>query len=234
MSFPGFNSPGDRRRRLSDIQSVVHSLRADLSDAPDLTDSILARVDEHRPFTDRRTRGLMLVGRLGAAAAVALVVLGVTLAYRYAPSATGWAGAPEPRPLSNVVEIAQTSASSGYQTFLTTFQAINAPAAPVQFRVAAPELAAKPGVPFVCALVVPVNRLGKVTVVCVARPARPGAPSPAVVTAMCLRPILSDRAYEQVLTYAAAARPPARSPALIDDFLPPLPGRADDAVALPR
>ncbi len=74
-----------RRDRLNDLHRINDALRSAAPDAPDLSASILARVDAERGFVCRRGRALVWAGRAGAAATVALVALGLALAYRANP-----------------------------------------------------------------------------------------------------------------------------------------------------
>lgn len=238
MSFgSGHNSFGDareRRKRLTDIHSVMESLRSDLVEAPDLSASILAKVGEERPFTNRGTRRLMAASRLGLLACAGVFAAAGCLVYRYAPGVTGWASVSQPQPFTTVVDMAQESASEGMQTFRSTVQAMSSPAIAVQYRVGFPEIAGKPGVPATTgwtgtARVVPINRFGKATMFCTARvcttegnagtvrtdvaqvptvaspTSRPAPPAANPMAAM-LRPILPERAYGRVMTLASRAQ----------------------------
>lgn len=74
----------DRRDRLSDLHRINDALRS-AAPVPDLSSSILARVDAERAFVCRRGRALVWAGRGVAAGVVALVALGLALAYRANP-----------------------------------------------------------------------------------------------------------------------------------------------------
>lgn len=74
----------NRRDRLSDLHRINDALRS-AAPVPDLSSSILARVDAERAFVCRRGRALVWAGRGVAAGLVALVALGLALAYRADP-----------------------------------------------------------------------------------------------------------------------------------------------------
>lgn len=104
------NSRG-RRQRLDHIREIADSLRQSAGDqsAPDLTGSILDRVDAQRPFLSRGTRRWIILGRYGLGFTVAATVLGIALVNRWAPGAVELAA--RPAPLSTVVETVQTGAT---------------------------------------------------------------------------------------------------------------------------
>lgn len=230
MTPMGFGNPRERRRRLEDIHEVMESLRADVP-APDLTAAILARVGEARPFTDARTRRCMLAWRVGAAASLAMLALGVAMVHRLAPAATGWAGPARERPLSAVVDLVQVSTTSGYEALRTTYEAVSEPVSSAKARlVLTTGAAAQPGQGEPSPTVVPIARLGRTAAVradgaAVVEPGRGrSGPSAAVATAAALRPILPRQAYERVIGYASRlTAPPASWPA-DDGILPAVDG----------
>lgn len=73
---------GNRRRdRLRDIQRIASSLRDEDVRAPDLTDAIMQRVDEQRPFLSARSRSVLGWCKI-ASAGVLVLVAGVIVAIR--------------------------------------------------------------------------------------------------------------------------------------------------------
>lgn len=116
----GFGDGAARRDRLRDIQEVMNSLRRPV-EAPDLTGSILARVEQERPFVDPRTQRLVWVSRAGFAASVAIVALGIALMHRAAPGLLRLAS--RPQPLSDVVSTAETEVTAGLQSIRSTIAA---------------------------------------------------------------------------------------------------------------
>ena len=103
----------DRRNKLSEIASVASALRSDAAsqgETPDLTSSILSRVDAQRPFLDRATRRAIWIGRFGLGASVAMVVLSVCLAWRLFPERMDLSH--QPSPLSAVVDTVGTHATT--------------------------------------------------------------------------------------------------------------------------
>lgn len=74
----------NRRDRLSDLHRINDALRS-AAPMPDLSSSILARVDAERAFVCRRGRALVWAGRGVAVGLIALVALGLALAYRAKP-----------------------------------------------------------------------------------------------------------------------------------------------------
>lgn len=103
-------TPRKRRDRLNSIREIAAQLQqSDDLAAPDLTQSILARVDASRPFLDRRTRRMLWVGRGALVASVAAVVLMSALMQRFAPESVEIVA--RPAPLSTVVESVKTDAT---------------------------------------------------------------------------------------------------------------------------
>jgi hypothetical protein len=117
---PAFGDDAARRERLRDIHDVVGSLRQPVS-APDLTASILRRMEEERPFVDAKTRRLVWVSRLGFAASLAVAALGVALMHRAAPELLRLSHRPEP--LTDVVSTAGSEVTSRLQTIRSTLTA---------------------------------------------------------------------------------------------------------------
>jgi hypothetical protein len=97
-------TPRGRLQRLNDIRQIADSLRESGADAgaPDLTGSILDRVDAERPFLSGRTRRMVIAGRYGIGAAVLVMVLGVAVAHRMYPDIGSFDR--KSSPLSSVVE----------------------------------------------------------------------------------------------------------------------------------
>ncbi|MGE3107266.1 MAG: hypothetical protein AB7G11_01420 [Phycisphaerales bacterium] len=94
----------DRRRdRLRDIHRIAESLREDVV-APDLTEVIIKRVHEQRPFLCRSSRRLLIWCKV-AAASLILVVAGMILAIRLsAPEVVQIAAPAPPAVLSPAVD----------------------------------------------------------------------------------------------------------------------------------
>jgi hypothetical protein len=92
----------ERQSRLSDIHDIAGSLRAGApSEMPDLTASILARVDEQRPFLCRGARRWLVGLRYAACGILALGSLATVLAWRYWPERTSVVA--RETPVSNVL-----------------------------------------------------------------------------------------------------------------------------------
>ncbi|MBX3359426.1 MAG: hypothetical protein KF745_13485 [Phycisphaeraceae bacterium] len=149
-----------RRDRLSDISDVVRSLQADAATAPDLTDSILSRVNQQKPFLDPATRQFVVAGRAAMALAVLVVATSIALIFRFAPEYTSLAAAP--KPLSDLVEVTQDATATQFETIRARIQTVAEVGPAVQRCLTCPEAPAEvavasapPGI-----RVVPVNRLG--------------------------------------------------------------------------
>ena len=99
----------DRRDRLNDLHRINDALRSDAR-SPDLSASILARVDAERGFVCRRGRALVWAGRAGAATTVALVALGLALAYRANPGSLDLAS--RATPASDVIDSVSARAAA--------------------------------------------------------------------------------------------------------------------------
>lgn len=102
-------------RRCADVartQRVVSMLRRPVP-APDLTDQILARIEERRGFLPLRLRRWVKAGRLAAAACILCGILGYAVGRRYAPDAFRFT--PEPRPVTQVIESGRSEAAAGVQ-----------------------------------------------------------------------------------------------------------------------
>jgi len=97
-----------RRARLEDIQQIADALREPV-DSPDLSASILARVDSQRCFLPCRARAMVWIGRGAAAFAVILVVLGITLANTYHPGAMS--PSPQPTLVTGVISAVSSQAN---------------------------------------------------------------------------------------------------------------------------
>ena len=61
------------RERLDEMEEILGELGRPVK-GPDLTGSVLAAVDERRPFVEKRTRRFVTLGRLAAAASVLLAI----------------------------------------------------------------------------------------------------------------------------------------------------------------
>lgn len=101
----------NRRDRLNDLHRINDALRSD-APSPDLSASILARVDAQRGFVCRRGRALVWAGRAGAAATVALVALGLALAYRANPGSLDLAT--RATPASDVIDSVSARAAAQF------------------------------------------------------------------------------------------------------------------------
>lgn len=99
---------GGRRARLDEIQRIADALREPV-EAPDLSSAILARVDSQRCFLSRKGRAIVWAGRGAAALTIVLVVMGFTLASRYAPQTIQVAA--QPTPVSEVVTAVSSQAT---------------------------------------------------------------------------------------------------------------------------
>ncbi|MBX3406465.1 MAG: hypothetical protein KF869_06850 [Phycisphaeraceae bacterium] len=101
----------NRRDRLNDLHRINDALRS-AAPSPDLSASILARVDAERGFVCRRGRALVWAGRAGAAATVALVALGLALAYRANPGSLDLAT--RATPASDVIDSVSARAAAQF------------------------------------------------------------------------------------------------------------------------
>ncbi|MBC7834475.1 MAG: hypothetical protein H7Y88_05155 [Phycisphaerales bacterium] len=90
-------------------------------EAPDLTDSILAQVDERKPFTSRSMRRLVMLSRAGVVGSAAIVLLGAALINRFVPQSNL---TPGPAPLSEVVQTAQTQCVAGIENIKSKFETV--------------------------------------------------------------------------------------------------------------
>lgn len=113
----------DRRKRLSDIADVAASLHAAPIEAPDFTASILDRVDAERAFLAPSVRKKIHVGRWAIGASVALVVLGIALTVRMAPSVVNVAGAPTP--ITTVVRTLESNADAHLDGLRKTIRTVS-------------------------------------------------------------------------------------------------------------
>jgi hypothetical protein len=104
------HDPRRRRARLHDIQNVMDSLREPV-EAPDLTDAILGRVHDERPFLSPGVRRLLWVGRAMAACVAAGAVFGIVMTRRHAPETVRMVSVVRPAPLSAVVDSLGAEAS---------------------------------------------------------------------------------------------------------------------------
>jgi len=103
------HDPRRRRARLHDIQNVMDSLREPV-EAPDLTNAILGRVHDERPFLSPGVRSLLWVGRAMAACVAVGAVLGIVLTRRHAPETVRVISA-RPAPLSELADTFGAEAS---------------------------------------------------------------------------------------------------------------------------
>jgi len=117
----GFEGRGRRRRaRLEDIGQVMRA--AGVPEAPDLTQSILDRVEDARPFAPPAIRHLVVAMRLALVCGAALVSLAVVLLHRAAPGAR--VIAQDPAPLTAVVQTASSGASVGLSSLRETLRTV--------------------------------------------------------------------------------------------------------------
>ena len=93
-------------------QRIISMLKRPVG-APDLTDAILARVEDEREFLPSPWRRLVRVGRVAVAASLLLGLVGVALAHRYWPEQTAWST--EPRPVSALLNATEREAGAGVQ-----------------------------------------------------------------------------------------------------------------------
>jgi len=112
-----------RRDKLHDISRVVDSLRAEREAAPDFSQSILSRVHEERPFLAGQTRRCLYLGRAAIGLSVAVGVLGLALANRFAPGRLDLASSPAP--LSNVLADVQDDAGRTVNQLRTTLNDVS-------------------------------------------------------------------------------------------------------------
>lgn len=126
--FRGMLADPERAEELARTQRAVGLLREPI-DAPDLTESIMARVERRRRFIHPAQRRTVRHGRLVAAGAVLAVVLGLALTQRYAPQFLELA--PRPRPITAVVEAGRAEAEQGARQLASTITSVAARATPV-------------------------------------------------------------------------------------------------------
>lgn len=95
----------------ADVLRAQRELREERKnlELPDLTQSILSRVEAERPFLNKKTRRAVWIGRSMMAAGVALAVLAGTLLYRYAPESVDVSRTPTP--LSTLVHRVENQAT---------------------------------------------------------------------------------------------------------------------------
>lgn len=105
-----------RQDRLKDIALISATLRADQAAqaVPDLTASILDRVDAERAFLAPSVRRRVLIARAGLVGAGVMLVLGVVLTHRYAGGVLGEvdSSARATTPVADVVASVQTRAQT--------------------------------------------------------------------------------------------------------------------------
>lgn len=116
----------DKLNRISDIASQLRESSPAPTEMPDLTSSILGKVDAERPFLNAHTRRMLWVGRSAIGATVALVALAGFLTLRFAPRMLE--PAEVPAPLTAVIDRVQTKASRRVEVVQQTLQG-----APKQF-----------------------------------------------------------------------------------------------------
>ncbi len=102
--------PRPRAEVLADIAATRRAIDALATPvpAPDLTGSILARVERERGWLDRRDRRRVWVARIAAGIALVLAGGGVFLAHRVAPNVAATA---EPTPVAELVDAVPVEAS---------------------------------------------------------------------------------------------------------------------------
>jgi hypothetical protein len=110
------------------MQRAIGRLRESV-DAPDLTGSIMARVEARRPFLPNRQRRMVSAGRLAAAACVLIAVSGVALTRRWWPGALDLVT--RERPVSAVVDAGRADAESGARNLAATLSAVSEHAEPM-------------------------------------------------------------------------------------------------------
>lgn len=91
------------RERLAEMEEIVSGL-GKAPKGPDLTEAILTAVDDRRPFVEKRTRRIVTMGRLAAAASVLLAIGVGVLVERSRPGVLNLKD--DPAPLSMVVNAA--------------------------------------------------------------------------------------------------------------------------------
>ncbi|QOI99130.1 MAG: hypothetical protein HRU70_00940 [Phycisphaeraceae bacterium] len=94
------------RSELAMLEEVVGTLKQPL-DSPDLSGSILARVNDHRPFTSRSSRRWLGLFKVTAAASLVAGVAMIALVERTGRTPARWAG--EPAAISGFVAAASES-----------------------------------------------------------------------------------------------------------------------------
>lgn len=126
MSFGRSNK---RRKKLDEIAAIAEitgSLReSGAGDVPDLTDSILSKVNERRAFTDRGVRRRVWATRAMIGGSVAFVALGIALAHRAMPGELELT--PRPEPLSAVIMGVSSEATTQFQKIQTSIAEAPAP-----------------------------------------------------------------------------------------------------------
>lgn len=96
---------------------------------PDLTHSIMHRVERRRRFLPARLRAMVRTGRFLVAASVLIALLGVAAVQRFYPSLAEWTGVQ--RPVSRLVESGSGDAAAGVSDLASGLGTVRAQAAPV-------------------------------------------------------------------------------------------------------
>lgn len=96
------------------VENRLQAMRGDAARAPDLTDGILSRMADQRPFADQRTLRLRRWGRLvGIATACGLTLCAGLVAVQWSQIAPGLA---RPQPIASVVRSAVAEVKAGTET----------------------------------------------------------------------------------------------------------------------
>lgn len=97
---------------VNDVRGIVHSMRLRPDETPDMTASVLARLDGERGFVPARVRRRIKAGRIAAAACLLLGLLGVAIGQRVAPDRFRLQA--EPTPVADLTDaVRQDSAETG-------------------------------------------------------------------------------------------------------------------------
>lgn len=115
-----------RCEQVARTQRALSMLRGPV-ECPDFTDDIMHRVNQRRAFLPPALRKMVTGGRTLVAASVLMGLLGVVAIHRYAPDAARLA--PEPRPVSALVESGCDSAAASAQQLAGSLNAVRAEAA---------------------------------------------------------------------------------------------------------
>jgi hypothetical protein len=204
----------DRKKKLSDIRLVADSLRSEPIEAPDLTASILDRVDAQRAFLAPSVRARIPWLRLGVLGGLSVLGLSCMLVLRYAPESVRLVE--RPAPLTAVVDrveqaVVQVGSAAPMTALRQTVETVSlaepvsvlsvvaSPVEPVAPAAGVPALAGGGGEPAFVGPVLPLGRAVEIAAVRAAaiqdEPVMAGGPAvlPGTAVLMSARPLLGGR-----------------------------------------